>query len=101
MLVGALLLTHILMGMQLPRKLILLHAACFIPGLLLLILYAILTDQPEKQVDTLVVISVTALVGLYLFLRVKKNQPVRKWLAILYQALGMAGVMWLFTYVLP
>ncbi|GAB3833861.1 hypothetical protein [Pontibacter rugosus] len=100
MLVGTLLLSHVLQGKMAPKKLLMIHAGSFVLGLLLLILFAIITDKPEKQIATIVTFSVAALIGFLLFMQKKKHQHMQKWLAIVYQAIGMGGLIWLLIFVL-
>ncbi|MDX5435636.1 MAG: hypothetical protein LPK03_00470 [Pontibacter sp.] len=100
MLVGALLLSHVLQGKMAPKKLMMLHVISFGLGLLLLILYAIITDKPEKQVGLIILFLIVALIGGVLFMNMKKHQHMQKWLAIVYQGIGMGGLAWLLIFVL-
>ncbi|MCJ8163389.1 hypothetical protein MKJ04_00945 [Pontibacter sp. E15-1] len=100
MLTGALLLPHVLQGKPLTQMLVKVHTLTFALALVSLILFAIITDKPEKQLDTIVVLLVTILVGGYLYMGHKRNGAIRKWLAIVYQALGMGGLIWLLIFVL-
>lgn len=75
-LMGALLLSVFLQGKHLSKRQVLTRVISFTTGLVPLVLYAVLTDKPDKLTTGFVIFAVATLLGLYLFQRRKNNKPV-------------------------
>ncbi|MEX2336804.1 MAG: hypothetical protein WD555_06000 [Fulvivirga sp.] len=92
-----------LMGLNMkaspPKKVKVLHIALAVAGYIALVIYAFVTEQPEKHYDTLVMLSIAGLLGLWLLLS-KKPVHVLKGMAIVYSLAGMFGLLWLLTFVI-
>ena len=98
--IGSVLLTHLLKMGHAPKKTAHIHGALVVTGLVLLIIYAFVTENKNKQIDTILIFLLAASLGLYLYSRDKKQQKPNKWAAFLHAALGTGGLIWILIYVL-
>ncbi|ARS38148.1 hypothetical protein [Pontibacter actiniarum] len=96
-LVGVFSLTHSSMNMSPPPKLTYAHVGLAVAGYLALVIYAFVTEQPEKHYHTLIILGIAGLIGLWLLLTKK---PVHTGAAIAYSLVGMFGFLWLLTFII-
>lgn len=97
---GAYLLAYVLQGKIPPKGIALAHGAAAVIGVLLILIFALTTDEHHKHWDSLIVFSVAAVIGLYLFSRDIRHKNVPKWVAIIHGSIGLFGIIWILTHVL-
>lgn len=97
---GAYLLTYVLQGKHPPKAIAFAHGTCAILGIVLILIYALTTQEHHKHWDSLVIFSIAAIVGLYLFSRDIRHKNVPKWVAILHASIGLFGFVWILTHLL-
>jgi hypothetical protein len=98
--VGSVLMMHMLGMNHAPKKLILAYLGCMAVGLLLLFVYAVFTENKEKNIDTLLIFFGSTIAGLFVFMQYKKHRMFEKWLVFLHAGFSLAGIIWLSIYVL-
>ncbi|WP_299761250.1 hypothetical protein [uncultured Pontibacter sp.] len=82
-----------------PKMVVFAHIGLAVAGYLSLIIYAFVTEQPEKHYHTLVMLAIAGLIGLWLLLS-KKPVHTLKGAAIAYSLVGMFGFLWLLTFII-
>lgn len=97
---GAYLLTYVLQGKHPPKAIVFAHGTCAVLGILLILIFALTTNEHHKHWDSFVIFSIAAIVGIYLFSRDIRHKNVPKWVAILHGAIGLFGFVWILTHVL-
>jgi TctA family transporter len=97
---GSYLLKRILQKKHPPKAIVFAHGACAVLGIILILIYALTTDEHHKHWDSFVIFSIAAIVGIYLFSRDIRHKNVPKWLAILHGSVGLFGIVWILTHVL-
>lgn len=97
---GAYLLSYVLQQKIPPKAIVLAHGGAAVLGILVLLAYALTTEKHHKHWDSLVVFTLAAIVGLYLFSRDLRHKDVPKWLAILHGGVGLGGFAWILIHVL-
>ncbi|MDX5482982.1 MAG: hypothetical protein LPK07_14990 [Hymenobacteraceae bacterium] len=98
-LIGVFSLTHSSMNISPPQKLTFAHTGLAIAGYLALVIYAFVTEQPEKHYHTLIILGIAGLIGLWLLLS-KRPVHTLKGGAIAYSLIGMFGFLWLLTFII-
>lgn len=97
---GAYLLSFVLQGKIPPKGIALAHGAAAATGLIILLIYALTTSHHHKHWDSVIIFSIAAVVGIYLFSRDLRHQNVPKWLAILHGGVGAGGFIWILIHIL-
>lgn len=97
---GAYLLTYVLKGKHPPKAIVFAHGTCAVLGVLLILIYALTTDEHHKHWDSFVIFSIAAVIGIYLFSRDIRHKDVPKWVAILHGSIGLFGLVWILIHVL-
>ncbi|MDX5421667.1 MAG: hypothetical protein LPK14_05385 [Hymenobacteraceae bacterium] len=82
-----------------PKIVTISHVGLAVAGYLSLVIYAFVTEQPEKHYHTLVILCIAGLIGLWLLLS-KKPKHTIKGVAIAYSLVGMFGFLWLLTFII-
>lgn len=81
-----------------PKLVTVVHAGLALAGFLSLVIYAFVTEQPNKHYETLIMLGIAGMPGLWLLL--SKNSAFNKGIAIAYSLLGMFGFLWLLTFII-
>lgn len=97
---GAYLLTYVLKGKHPPKAIVFAHGTCAVLGVLLILIYALTTEEHHKHWDSFVIFSIAAVIGIYLFSRDIRHKGVPKWVAILHGSIGLFGFVWILIHVL-
>lgn len=97
---GAYLLSYVLQGQHPPKAIAFAHGTFAVLGIIFILLYALTTDEHHKHWDSLIIFSLAAIVGLYLFSRDLRHKNVPKWVAILHGSVGLFGLIWILIHVL-
>lgn len=97
---GAYLLTYVLQGKHPPKAIVFAHGTFAVLGIVILLIFALTTEQHHKHWDSFTIFSVAAIGGLYLFSRDIRHKNVPKWVAIIHAGLGLFGFIWILTHVL-
>lgn len=98
--IGSVLMMHMVSMNHAPKKLMFAYLALMMLGLLLLMVYALFTENKEKNIDTLLIFLVATIAGLLVYMQQKKQQMFQKWLVFLHAAFSLAGIIWLSIHVL-
>ena len=97
---GGILVMHMAGMGHAPKKISTAYILLMATGLLLLLLYAFLTDDKDRNIDTLAVFAVAMLAAIPLFRQHKKKQSFSRWLIFLHMGFTTAGIIWLSIHVL-
>lgn len=97
---GAYLLSFVLRKKNPPKAIAIAHGAFAVLGILILLSYALTTEEHHKHWESLVLFALAAIVGLYLFSRDIRHKQVPGWLAALHGVVGAGGLVWLLIHVL-
>ena len=97
---GAYLLTYVMQGKHAPKTIVLAHGTCAVLGILLILIYALTTKDHHKHWDSLVIFSIAAIIGIYLFSRDIRHKNVPKWVATVHAGIGLFGFIWILIHVL-
>ncbi len=92
-------LVHVSHRHEAPRNLLLAHVALAVLGWLALLIYAIATNNADKHLDALVLLTIALLIGAWLWSHSRRRRP-SPLLVITYVMMGMIGFWWLLTYVI-
>lgn len=99
-LLGAYMLFLVLQGKNPPKAVALSHGTLAVLGILLILIFALTTNQHHKHWDSFVIFSVAALIGFYLFSRDIRHKSVPNWVAITHGTIGLFGLVWILIHVL-
>lgn len=97
---GGYLLSYVLQGKHPPKAIVFAHGGVAITGILIILIFALTTEQDHKHWDSFVIFSVAAVVGLYLFSRDIRHKNVPKWVAVVHGSVGLFGIIWILIHVL-
>ena len=97
---GAYLLSYVLQQKIPPKGIAIAHGTAAVLGIIVLLIFALTTQQHHKHWDSLVIFAIAAVVGLYLFSRDLRHKAVPKWLAVVHGAVGLGGLAWILIHVL-
>ncbi|MFD2517621.1 hypothetical protein [Salinimicrobium flavum] len=97
---GAYLLSYVLKQKIPPKAIVFAHGGAAVIGLLVLLTYALTTARHHKHWDSIIVFSIAAIAGLYLFSRDIRHKNVPRWLAVVHGGVGLGGFTWLLIHVL-
>lgn len=97
---GGYLLSYVLQGKHPPKAIVFAHGGAAITGILIILIFALTTEQHHKHWDSFVIFSVAAVVGLYLFSRDIRHKNVPKWVAVVHGSVGLFGIIWILIHVL-
>lgn len=97
--VGFMAFTRLSMSMPVPKMTWLAHLILVALGAVALLMYALSTESVEKHYNVLIILGIAFIPGLLLF--TQKSPAGRKSMAMLYGLIGMFGLFWLLTYVIP
>lgn len=97
---GGYLLSYVLQAKHPPKAIVFAHGGAAIIGILLILIFALTTEQHHKHWDSFVIFSVAAIVGLYLFSRDIRHKNVPKWVAVVHGSVGLFGIIWILIHVL-
>ncbi|MGK7392866.1 MAG: hypothetical protein ACNS60_21100 [Candidatus Cyclobacteriaceae bacterium M2_1C_046] len=97
--IGIILITKSSMGMEPGKKIIFLHAGLFVLGFIALGIYALVTEEGNKHVEILIMLSIAIVLGLWLWLG-KFSAPTLKVLSICYTLVAGFGMLWLLTFII-
>lgn len=97
---GAYLLTYVLQNKHPPKAIAIAHGTFAVLGILIILIYALTTEEHHKHWDSFVIFSTAAIVGTYLFSRDIRHKNVPKWVAIVHAGIGLFGFIWILTHVL-
>jgi peptidoglycan/LPS O-acetylase OafA/YrhL len=97
---GGYLLSYVLQQKIPPKAIVFAHGAAAILGIVVLLIFALTTEKHHKHWDSLVIFSIAAIVGLYLFSRDIRHKSVPKWLAVVHGMVGLGGLAWILIHIL-
>lgn len=99
-LIGAYLLKYVLKEKHPPKAIVMTHGAFAILGILVLLIYALTTEEHHKHWDSFVIFSVAAIGGFYMVSRDIRHKSVPKWVAIVHAGIALFGFVWILSHVL-
>jgi FtsH-binding integral membrane protein len=97
---GGYLLSYVLQQKIPPKGIAIAHGTTAILGIIVLLIYALTTEEHHKHWDSLVIFTIAATVGLYLFSRDLKHKGIPKWLAVVHGSVGLGGLAWILIHIL-
>lgn len=97
---GSYLLIRILRKKHPPKAIVFAHGTFAVLGILLILIFALTTEQHHKHWDSFTIFSIAAVVGIYMFSRDIRHKNVPKWVAIVHGSIGLFGFIWILTHVL-
>ena len=97
---GMVLLGYVLADIRPPKGIAFLHGGAAAIGVILLLLYAIFTDDHHKHWDSLTVFLIAIVLGSYVISKDIRHKPIPKWAAILHGLIGGGGLAWLGIHIL-
>lgn len=95
---GGYLLSFVLQEKNPPKAIVIIHGTLAALGIIVLLIYALTTDQPHKHWDSLIIFLLAATGGIYLVSRDIRHKDVPKWVAILHGGIGLTGLIWILTH---
>lgn len=99
-LIGAYLLKYVLKDKHPPKAIVFAHGAFAVVGILVLLIYALTTEEHHKHWDSVAIFSVAAVGGLYMFSKDIRHKSVPKWVAIVHAGIALFGFVWILIHVL-
>ena len=91
---------HLGMDMKTPKMIRLLHVVFVVLGIAALITYALTTESNVKHYNVLVILGIAMLPALWILFG-STVKGLKKALATVYALIGMFGLFWLLTFVIP
>jgi uncharacterized membrane protein len=98
-LLGAYLLSFVLKDKNPPKAIAIAHGICAVLGIFVLLTYALTTQEHHKHWDSLIIFSIAAVIGLYLFSRDIRHKDVPKSVAIVHATIALSGFVWILIHV--
>lgn len=97
---GFYLLIRILQKKHPPKAIVFAHGTFAVLGILLILIFALTTEQHHKHWDSFTIFSIAAVVGVYMFSRDIRHKNVPKSVAIVHGSIGLFGFVWILIHVL-
>lgn len=97
---GAYMISYVLENKTLPKAVALWHGGGAILGILVLLTYALTTEEHHKHWDSVIIFSLAGAIGIYLFSRDILHKKVPKWMAVFHGAVGLGGLAWILIHLL-
>ncbi len=95
---GGYLLSFVLQARNPPKGIVIAHGTLAALGIIILLIYALTTDEPHKHWDSIIIFVLAATGGIYLVSRDIRHKDVPKWVAIVHGAIGLTGLIWILTH---
>lgn len=97
---GGYLLSFVLQEKNPPKGIAIAHGTAAVLGILVLLIYALTTEDHHKHWESLVIFVIAAVVGLYLFSRDLRHKKIPRWLAVLHGVVGLGGLTWILIHII-
>lgn len=98
--IGFIMLGYALNNRHVPKALALAHGTLVVTGVVLLIIYALTTENENKHWGNITFFLLAALLGLYYFSKDIRHETAPKWLVLTHGLLAFLTYVWLVVHLL-
>ena len=85
---------------HIPKGLAIAHGAFVGIGLIVLVIYALTTPAQHKHWDSIIIFTIAASGGIYLFIRDLKKHYFKRWILVVHASIGFLGLVWITIHLL-
>jgi hypothetical protein len=80
---------------HIPKGMAILHGVAVVSGVVLLLVFALTTEQSQKHWGSLILFAIAAAGGIYVVHKDVTHQRFPLWVMIVHGLIGAAGLLWL------